>query len=99
MEMAQGAGTLKNLNMDYEKELSVMKRTIDKLSGQVKTLKSRVKQYENFIDLRGLLDTFVEYIRPKTIQERLDEKKVVVEKEKKVKVQEVNVKRKRDIAI
>ena len=28
MEMAQGAGTLKNLNVAYEKELSVMKKTI-----------------------------------------------------------------------
>lgn len=99
MEMAQGAGTLKNLNVAYEKELSVMKKTIDKLSGQVKSLKSRVKQYENFLDLRGLLDVFVEYIRPKTMQERLDEKKAIVEKEKRVKVQEVDMEKKRDIAI
>lgn len=28
----QGAGTLKNLNLAYEKELSVMKKTIDRLS-------------------------------------------------------------------
>ena len=99
MEMAQGAGTLKNLNVAYEKELSVMKKTIAKLSGQVKSLKSRVKQYENFLDLRGLLDVFVEYIRPKTMQERLDEKKAIVEKEKRVKVQEVDMEKKRDIAI
>ena len=52
-----------------------------------------------FLDLRGLLDAFVEYIRPKTMQERLAEKKAIVEYEKKAKSQEVDVKRKRDIAI
>lgn len=99
MEMAQGAATLKNLNMSYEKELSAMKKTIDRLSAQVKTLKGKVKQYEAFLDLRGLVDAFVEYIRPKTVQEQLVEKKAIVEKEKKVKMQEMDVKKKHDIAI
>lgn len=53
MEMAQGAGTLKNLTMAYEKEISAMKKTIDRLSAQVKTFKSKVKQHEAFLDLRG----------------------------------------------
>lgn len=74
-----------------------MKKTIDRLSAQVKTFKHKVKQYETFLNLRGLVDAFVEYIRPKTIQERLDEKKTIVEK--RVKVQNVDVKRKHDIAI
>lgn len=99
MEMAQGAGTLKNLNMSYEKELSAMKKTIDRLSTQVKAFRSKVKQYETFLDLRGLLDAFKEYIRPKTVQEKLDEKKAIVEREKKVKTQEMDVKKKHEIAI
>lgn len=94
MWMAQGAGTLKNLNMAYEKELSGMKRTIDKLNGHVKNLKNRVKQYKNFLNRHGLLDAFVEYIRPKTMQEWLVEKKAIVEKEKKVREQEGKVKKK-----
>ena len=99
MEMAQGAGTLKNLNMSYEKELSAMKKTIDRLSAQAKTFKSKINQYEAFLNLRGLVDAFMEYIRPKTMQERLAEKKAIVEKKKKIRVQEVDVKKKHDIAI
>ena len=99
MEMAQGAGTLKNLNMAYEKEISAMKKTIDRLSAQVKTFKVKVKQYGTFLDLRGLVDAFKEYIRPKTIQEQLAEKKTLVEKEKGRRMQEVDVKKKHDIAI
>lgn len=90
---------MKNLNMAYEKEVSAMKKTIDRLSTQVKTLRSKVKQYEVFLDLRGLVDVFREYIRPKTVQEKLDEKKAIVEKEKERRMQEVNVKKKHDIAI
>lgn len=99
MEMAQSAGTLKNLTMAYEKEVSAMKKTIDRLSVQVKTLRSKVKQYEVFLDLRGLVDAFREYIRPKTVQEKLDEKKAIVKIGKEVKVREKDVNKWRDIAI
>lgn len=99
MEMAQGVGTLKNLNIAYEKEVFGLKKTIEKLNDQAKTLRTKVKQFETFLDLHGFLDTFMEYIRPKTMQERLAAKKQLMEKEKKVKAQEVDVKRKRDIAI
>lgn len=51
MEMAQGADTLKNQNRAYEKELSVMKKTMDRLNVQIKTFKSTVKQYEVFLAL------------------------------------------------
>ena len=76
-----------------------MKKTIDRLSVQVKTLRSKVKQYEAFLDLRGLVDAFMEYVRPKTVQEQLAEKKTLVEKEKGRRMQEVDVKKKQDIAI
>ena len=99
MEMAQYAGTLKNLNMAYKKEVSVMKKTIDRLNVQVKTFKSKVKQYEVFLDLRGLMDAFMKYIRPKTVQEQLVEKKVIVEREREVKLQEKHVKERYDVAI
>lgn len=74
-----------------------MKKTIDRLSTQVKTLRSKVKQYEVFLDLRGLVDAFREYIRPKTVQEQLAEKKAIVEK--KVKAKDVDAEGKHDIAI
>ena len=76
-----------------------MQKTIDKLITQVKMLRSKVKQYESFVDLRGLVDCFMEYIRPKTVLEQLVEKKAIVEKEKGKRMQEVDVKKKHDIAI
>ena len=66
---------------------------------QVKTFKVKVKQYETFLDLRGLVDVFKEFIRPKSMREQLDEKKAIVEKEKNIRVQAVDVKKKHDIAI
>ena len=46
--------------------------------------------------MKGLVDAFKEFIRPKTIQEQLDEKKAVVESQKKVKVEKVNLKKEYD---
>lgn len=96
MDMAQGFGTLKNLNIAYERELSIKEKTIQRLKEQEKVLKTKLKQYELFIDVKGLLDAFKEFIRPKTIQEQLHEKKAVVESQKKVKVEKVNLKKEYD---
>ena len=89
--MAQGSGTLKNLNLAYERELSVMQKSIIKLREQEKTLKAKLKQYELFVEIKGLVDAFKEFIRPKTIQEQLDEKKAEVELQKKAKTPKVNL--------
>ena len=96
MDMAQGFGTLKNLNIAYERELSIKEKMIQRLKEQEKVLKTKLKQYELFIDVKGLVDAFKEFIRPKTIQEQLDEKKAVVESQKKVKVEKVNLKKEYD---
>ena len=96
MDMAQGFGTLKNLNIAYERELSIKEKTIQRLKEHEKVLKTKLKQYELFIDVKGLVDAFKEFIRPKTIQEQLVEKKAVVESQKKVKVEKVNLKKEYD---
>ena len=41
--MAQGSGTLKNLNLAYEREVSVMQKSIIKLRKQEKNLKAKLK--------------------------------------------------------
>lgn len=96
MDMAQGFGTLKNLNIAYERELSIKEKAIQRLKEQEKVFKTKLKQYELFIDVKGLVEAFKEFIRPKTIQEQLDEKKAVVESQKKVKVEKVNLKKEYD---
>ena len=73
-----------------------MEKTIHRLKEQEKTFKAKLKQYELFIDVKELVDLFKEFIRPKTIRERLDEKKAVVESQKKVKVEKVNLKKEYD---
>ena len=93
MDIAQGAGTLKNLNLAYERELSVMEKSIIKLKEREKTLKVKLKQYELFVEIKGLVDVFKEFIRPKTIQEQLEEKKAEVELQKKAKTPKVNLKK------
>ena len=56
--MAQGSGTLKNLNLAYEREVSVMQKSIIKLREQEKNLKAKLKQYELFVEIKGLVDAF-----------------------------------------
>ena len=93
MDMAQGSATLKNLNTAYEREIFLMEKTIHRLKEQEKTFKTKLKQYELFIDVKGLVDLFKEFIRPKTIRERLDEKKAVIESQKRVKVEKRGLKK------
>ena len=93
MDMAQGSGILKNLNTAYEKELTLMEKTIHRLKEQEKTLKAKLKQYELFADMKGLVEAFKEFIRPKTIQDQLDEKKAVIESRKRVKVEKRGLKK------
>ena len=96
MEMTQGFGTLKNLNTAYERELSIKEKTIQRLKEQEKVLKTKLKQYELFVDVKGLVEAFKEFIRPKSIQEQLVEKKAVVESQKKVKVEKEILKKVND---
>ena len=96
MEMTQGFGTLKNLNTAYERELSIKEKTIQRLKEQEKVLKTKLKQYELFVDVKGLVEAFKEFIRPKSIQEQLVEKKAVLESQKKVKVEKEILKKVND---
>ena len=46
-----------------------------------------------FVEIKGLVDAFKEFIRPKTIQEQLEEKTAEVELQKKAKTPKVNLKK------
>ncbi len=77
------AGTFENLNEQYVSELMKKQRIIDKLTGQVKDLKAKVKQYMDFLGIRGLVEAFAEFIRPKSMREQLEIKKEEVRREQK----------------
>ena len=66
---------------------------------QVKKWKDKVLQYDKFLNVKGLVEEFKEFVRPKSIKERMEDKQKTV----KIQKQEQEVKpvqrRKKDIAI
>ena len=99
MNMAQTAGTLARLNEAYDKDLGRMQAVIDKLTGRINTLTERISEYDNFMKIKGLLEEFKEFIRPKSIAEKLQKNKQVVEIREPNKVQRRRGDKKHDIAI
>ena len=77
MDMAQASGTLEKLNEAYDRDIDLMQGKIDKLTTQVKTLKDKLEKCEAFVKAKGFLEEFVEYLRPKKIEEQLAEKKKI----------------------
>ena len=99
LAMAQTAGTLGKLNEICEKELTQKQNLINKLSGQVKTLKEKLASFEGFLELKGLLEECKEFIRPKTIAEKLVKNKQDIAKRDVETVQRKRTVKKHDIAI
>lgn len=101
LEKYLSVGTMENMNSIYEKKISMMQATIDKMSARVKELKGIVKRYEGFLNLRGLTEAFKEFIRPKGVVERLHQNLEIMESKKKIQQKQTEYieKRKNDIAI
>ena len=98
MEMAQASGTLEKLNEAYDRDMDTMQRKIDKLTVQVSTLKEKISKAETFLKMKGLLEEFLDYLKPKSISRSLFEKKKEVEDYDKTHVKKV-VKKDRGIAV
>lgn len=79
MDRYVAVGTMEQLSDSYEKKISSMLARIDKLNLVVKNLKNLAHKYEKFVEIKGLTEMFIEYIRPKTIKEQLEEKDNIVE--------------------
>ena len=90
---------LARLNEAYDKDLGRMQAVIDKLTGRIKNLTERISEYDNFMKIKGLLEEFKEFIRPKSIAEKLQKNKQVVEIREPNKVQRRRGDKKHDIAI
>ncbi|MDD6796660.1 MAG: plasmid recombination protein [Clostridia bacterium] len=99
MNMAQTAGTFSLLNEAYDKDLRRMQAVIDKLTGKVKSLTERISEYDNFMKIKGLLEEFKEFIRPKSIAEKLQKNKLAVARRSVDELQRKNVDKKHDVAI
>ena len=99
MDMAQASGTLEKLNEIYDREMEHMQAKNDKLTDLVKTLKNKILQYDKFFDVKGLVEEFREFTRPKLIKERMQDKQKRVENQKQNQVVSSMPGRKKDIAI
>lgn len=99
IDMAQASGTLEKLNEIYDRELEHMQGIIDDLMVQVKTWKDKVLQYDKFFNVKGLVEEFKEFVRPKSIKDRMEAKQKVVEKQKCEQVVNSTARREKDIAI
>lgn len=97
MDMAQASGTLEKLNEIYDREMEHMQAKNDKLTDLVKTLKNKILQYDKFFNVKGLVEEFRKFARPKLIKESMQDKQKIVEKQKQV--VSPAIKMKKDIAI
>ena len=99
MDMAQASGTLEKLNEIYDRELGHMQGIIDDLMAQVKTWKDKALQYDKFLNVKGLVEEFKEFARPKSIKERMEAKQKTVKTQKQEQEMKPVQRRKKDIAI
>ena len=99
MDMAQASGTLKKLNEIYDREMENMQAKNDKLTDLVKTLKNKILQYDKFLGVKGLVEELREFVRPKLIKERMQDKRKRVEVQKREQIVKSKSRSEKDIAI
>lgn len=94
------AGTFENLNKSYASDLNAKQKKNDSLTEQVNDLKKKIRQYTEFVEKRGLVEAFKEFIKPKTLRERLqiNKKKAEIDNDRR-KVQTISRSNRNDIAI
>ena len=66
------ARSFENLNAQYSKELCKKERDIIKLTEQNGFLKDMLKKCTDFVTQHGLVEAFKEFLRPKTVLEKLE---------------------------
>ena len=66
------AGTFENLNRQYASAIEAKDKTIAGLREQISSLKSKLREFTDFVSERGLMEAFKELIRPKSMKEKLE---------------------------
>ena len=94
------AGTFENLNRQYANAIETKDKTIAGLREQISSLKSKLREFTDFVSERGLMEAFKEFIRPKSMKEKLEIEK---QKSRELETQKRNLTvvtdKKHDIAI
>lgn len=94
------SGTFENLNRQYVRILESKDKKIDELTNEIQKLKDLYAKCQEFLMSHNLMDMFKEFIRPKTVREKLViGKEMIADNDRKqTKVKSIS-ERKRDIAI
>ena len=94
------SGTFENLNRQYVRILESKDKKIDELTNEIQKLKDLYAKCQEFLKIHNLLDMFKEFIRPKTVREKLViGKEMIADTDRKqTKVKSIS-ERKWDIAI
>ena len=67
----QLADTLERLYHDYEYKTRTLKIKVDELKTEVAYLKKKVQQFTDFIEAKGLVEAFKEFLNPKKAIEKI----------------------------
>lgn len=93
-------GTFENLNRQYLKIIESKDKKIEELTNELQKLKDLYMKCREFLENHNLLDKFKEFIRPKTVREKLaiNKETVKADENEHTKIKRIS-KRKHDIAI
>ena len=94
------AGTFEKLNEDYCESISAKQGLIDKLKEQNIELRTKIRKYDDFLGVHGLVERFAEFIKPKSIKEKLEiNKKTIHEVKERTKPRITIPKKHHNVAI
>lgn len=65
-------GTFENLNRQYANALEAKDRISAGLKEQISSMKNKIREFTDFVSEHGLMDAFKEFIRPKSLKEKLE---------------------------
>ena len=63
---------IENFNRQYASAIEAKDKTIAGLKEQISALKSKVGEFTDFVSEHGLMEAFKEFIRPKSLKEKLE---------------------------
>ena len=79
LERYKEAGTFEKLYQDYYGKCYSLQLSVNSLRARIDELTIKVKQLTSFIEAKGLVAAFKEFLQPKSIKKTLQENKVKVE--------------------
>ena len=89
----QLADTLERLYHDYEYKTRTLKIKVDELKTEVAYLKKKVQQFTDFIEAKGLVEAFKEFLNPPKVLEKVKDVKTKLSEYRKVKPRETQAKK------